>query len=166
VVAVSSAHAAGAHSVVASGNRQAASFLPSQAPAHAPAPPQGLRLPTGAPCTGVHVPSWPPRLQAAHWPAHAALQQRPSTQKPLAHWLAAPQAAPGASLGTQAPAWHQAPAAQASSARHAVLHAAGPQAKRSQDWVWGGGQAPAPSQEAADVAVPPVQEAARHPAVG
>jgi hypothetical protein len=140
---------------------------PSQVPPQAePSVAQAGRAPWGAPVAEVQVPAEPATSQASHWPPHAPSQQTPSTQKPLAHWLAAPQAAPGASLGTQAPAWHQAPAAQASSARHAVLHAVGPQAKRSQAWVWGGGQAPAPSQEAADVAVPPVQEAARHPAVG
>jgi hypothetical protein len=41
-----------------------------------------------------HVPALPERLQASHAPEQAALQQTPSTQIPLVHSLAAPQAAP------------------------------------------------------------------------
>jgi hypothetical protein len=55
---------------------------------HAGSPVPGVqagRAPCGAPVTGVHTPAEPARLQASHWPPHAALQQRPSAQKPLAH---------------------------------------------------------------------------------
>jgi hypothetical protein len=57
------------------------------------------------------VPTKPATLQASHWPPHVPSQQTPSTQKPLAHWLAAPQAVPPAPFGVQTPAEHQWPAA-------------------------------------------------------
>jgi hypothetical protein len=43
-------------------------------------------------------------LQASQEPPHAVLQQTPSTQLPLPHWLAAVQEAPLAFWGTQVPA--------------------------------------------------------------
>ena len=48
--------------------------------------------------------------QVSQAPAHAALQQKPSTQKPERHWFAPPHAAPCALLGTHAPPLHQLPA--------------------------------------------------------
>jgi hypothetical protein len=53
--------------------------------------------------TGLHVPTLPVRLQASHEPPHAVLQQTPSTQLPLPHWLAAEQAVPLVFWGTQVP---------------------------------------------------------------
>jgi hypothetical protein len=64
------------------------------------APHEGL---PGLPvATGVHVPTLPVRLQASQAPLQAVLQQTPSTQLPLAHWLAEVQE-PEPSLGTQVP---------------------------------------------------------------
>ena len=64
-------------------------------------------LPTRARGFGLQVPALPDRLQASQVPLHAPLQQTPSTQKPLVHSLAPPQAVPGDFFGVQAP-----PAAQ------------------------------------------------------
>ncbi len=52
---------------------------------------------------GLHVPTIPVRLHASQAPLHAVLQQTPSTQLPLPHWLAALHTAPGLSFGTHAP---------------------------------------------------------------
>ncbi len=79
-------------------------WTPSQAPPQPePSLVQAVRAPTGAPVTGEQVPTWPARLQAWHWPPQAELQHTPSTHCPFAHWLAAVQAVPSASFGTQAP---------------------------------------------------------------
>jgi hypothetical protein len=53
--------------------------------------------------TFVHVPTLPATLQALHVPAHVALQQTPSTQKPLKQSPAAPQTAPLIFLQAPAP---------------------------------------------------------------
>jgi len=92
----------------------------------------------------------------------AVSQQTPSTQWPVAHWFAAPQAVPGPSCATHTPAEQKAPAAQSASTLQSPRQLAGPQAKAPQDWVWSGGQEPAPSQTAARVAVPLAQVGARH----
>jgi hypothetical protein len=42
-------------------------------------------------------------LHASQEPPQAVLQQTPSTQLPLPHWLAVEHAVPLPSLGTQAP---------------------------------------------------------------
>jgi hypothetical protein len=103
--------------------------VPSQVPPQAVASEaQGARAPCGAPATGLQVPTAPATSQASHCPPQAASQQTPSTQKPLAHWDAAPQAVPPGSLGVQTPAEHQCPAAHWSSAVQAPAQAAGPQA--------------------------------------
>ena len=52
---------------------------------------------------GLHVPTLPARLQASHESPHAVLQQTPSTQLPLAHWLAAEHVGPMGFLGTHDP---------------------------------------------------------------
>lgn len=58
--------------------------------------------------SGVHAPSFEAPftfVHTSHGPAlHAVSQQTPSTQEPLAHSDAAPQATPGTSLGEQLPA--------------------------------------------------------------
>jgi hypothetical protein len=51
----------------------------------------------------VQVPKEPVRLQASHAPAQAVLQQRPSTQLPEVHWLAAVQVVPLDCFTTQVP---------------------------------------------------------------
>ena len=78
-------------------------LLPSQLPPQEePSLAQAERAPCGAPLTAVHLPTLPATSQAWHWPPQAELQQTPSTQLPLVHWSDAPQAAPLASVGTQA----------------------------------------------------------------
>jgi hypothetical protein len=75
--------------------------------------------------------------------------------------LAPPQLWPCDSRGTQTPAEHQFPAGQSESALQLPAQAAGPQENGVQSWVCGGGHDPEPSQDAARVAVVPVQEGAR-----
>jgi hypothetical protein len=106
----------------------AAVVTPSQAPPQAEPSEAHAGRPTGAPTTGVQAPARPARLHASHWPPQAPSQQTPSTQKPVAHWLAAVQAAPGAALGTHAPAEHQAVPAQSRSEPHVALQAVAPHA--------------------------------------
>jgi len=53
--------------------------------------------------TVAQVPTAPRRLHASHIPPHAPLQHTPSTQKPDAHSLDAPQASPGAFTAVQLP---------------------------------------------------------------
>jgi hypothetical protein len=55
------------------------------------------------------VPTLPATLQASQEPPHAVLQQTPSTQLPLPHWLAAEHVAPLVFLGTHAPALQKLP---------------------------------------------------------
>jgi hypothetical protein len=80
-VSVLFVHCAGQHIVPAAWRRQA------RAPSHSPSRPQvmgssrGHSSPGSAPAgIGAQVPSLPVTLQASHLPAHAALQQTPSTQ--------------------------------------------------------------------------------------
>ena len=61
------------------------------------------------------VPGADARLQLSQAPEQALLQQVPSTQKPLRHWLPWPQACPRLFLGTQAPLAQNDPAAQVAS---------------------------------------------------
>jgi hypothetical protein len=83
----------------------AAVFEPSQLPPQRePSLLQAVRDPCGVPVTATQVPTLPETSQAWHWPPQAVLQQTPSTQLPLPHWLAAVHAPPLASLGTHAPA--------------------------------------------------------------
>ena len=92
--------------VVAPGYAQAVALEPLQVPPQAlPSLAQAVRVPCGAPlATVAQVPTLPATSQAWHWPEHAVLQQTPSTQLALVHWLAPVQAEPFASFGTQAPA--------------------------------------------------------------
>jgi hypothetical protein len=75
--------------------------------------------------------------------------------------LAPPQLWPFESNGTHTPAEHQLPAVQSESALQLPAHAVDPQENGVQSCVCGGGHEPAPSQDAASVAVVPVQEGAR-----
>ena len=61
------------------------------------------------------VPGADARLQLSQAPVQALLQQVPSTQKPLRHWLPRTQACPRLLRGTQAPLAQNEPAAQAAS---------------------------------------------------
>ena len=91
---LSASHEAGLHSVVLPGKSHALVSRPLQAGLHGPVPGHAGRLPTGAPVTAEHVPSMPFTLHDSHWPVHAALQQTPSTQKPLEQLFACVQAVP------------------------------------------------------------------------
>jgi len=108
------------------------------------------------------VPTLPATSHAWHWPAQAALQQTPSVQKPLAHWLAAPHASPGIFFATHVPAEHQAVAAQSESEEHVVLQSVAPQAKWPQLRVTAAAQFPVPAHFVSSVAVPAAHEGARH----
>jgi hypothetical protein len=78
-------------------------FVPSHAPPHiVPAPLHGVREPCGVPLTATHVPSRPFTSHAWHCAVHAALQQKPSAQSPIAHIVERVHAAPVARLGTHA----------------------------------------------------------------
>ncbi|TMB30309.1 MAG: hypothetical protein E6J65_01500 [Deltaproteobacteria bacterium] len=68
-----------------------------------PLPAQAARPPCGFPLTAKHWPTLPGTSQAWHWPPQAWLQQTPSAQLPLTHWLEAPQARPSAFFDTHAP---------------------------------------------------------------
>jgi len=150
------------HVVPLPGYVQAAGWIPSHVPAQTePSEAQAVRALRGPPATDVQVPTLPFSAQASHWPVQAVSQQTPSTQCGDPHWFAPPQACPGARSGTQTPAEHQVPFAQSESALQLPLHAAGPQLKGAHVCVCRAGQVPAPSHEAASVAVPPAQEALR-----
>ena len=64
------------------GATHAVRLVPLQRRAQGPEPPHAVRLAGAAPVTGEHVPAVPARLQASHWPVHAALQHTPSAQMP------------------------------------------------------------------------------------
>jgi hypothetical protein len=84
---------------------QAAPLLPSHSPPQAdPSVAHAGRAPCGAPATARQVPAEPKTSQAWHCPLQAWSQQTPSTQFPVAHWLAPPHEAPATSCGTQTPA--------------------------------------------------------------
>jgi hypothetical protein len=90
------------------------------------------------------------------------LQQTPSTQRPLAHWLAPEQAVPFPSSGVHTPAAHQYPEVQPASLVHPLAQALAPHTSGAHVCCCGDGQLPVPSQEAGRVATPPVQLPARH----
>jgi hypothetical protein len=73
-----------------------------------------------------HVPTDPETLQASHAPAQPVLQQTPSTQLPLVHWLAPEHALPLASLAMQLVPLHQSPTTQFASTLHEDGHEALP----------------------------------------
>jgi hypothetical protein len=108
---------------------QAKRAVPSQVPPQAePSEVQAARPPSGVPVTGAHVPTEPATAQASHCPSQAALQHTPSTQKPLAHWTAAPQLPPSGAFGAQRPPEHQLAAAQSPSVEQVPRQAVAPQA--------------------------------------
>jgi hypothetical protein len=61
--------------------------------AHVAPPEHGAREPWGAPWMATQLPGALALSHASHSPAHAALQQTPSTHVPLAHCAALAQAA-------------------------------------------------------------------------
>jgi hypothetical protein len=74
----------------------------AEEPLHTYAPQEGL--PVLPEATGLQVPTLPVTLQASQAPPHAVLQQTPSTQLPLPHWLLAVQVVLLVFFGTHAPA--------------------------------------------------------------
>ena len=88
----------------APGYAHVATVSPSHAPPHpVPSFAPAVRVPTGAPTVGEHVPSFETTLHAAHCSAQAVSQQYPSTQKPDAHWPLPVQLSPVARFVTHAP---------------------------------------------------------------
>jgi hypothetical protein len=65
-------------------------------------------------------------LHASHGPVHAPLQQYPSTQLLLWHWLAALHAAPLESFAVHVPPLQKLPAEQLASTVHIAGHAEPP----------------------------------------
>jgi hypothetical protein len=108
----------------------------------------------------------PLRLQAAQVPHELIVQQTPSTQLPLPHWLPPLQVVPGAPFVVQAPLLQKFPAEQSVSAVQLVLQAVAPQRYLPQGMVAAVGQVPEPEQKVASVAVPlfvsPLHEALPH----
>jgi hypothetical protein len=117
----------------------AAQTVPAVYFAHAPFPSQDPSVPhVDAVCmvqllsgsvpttTLPHVPSVPAPLCAAvhavHVPEHAVLQQTPSAQKPLVHWVPSPpvQGLPSICAAVQTPLLQKLPAAQSPSTEQAV----------------------------------------------
>jgi len=62
------------------------------------------RPPAGAPSTAEQVPPFDGRLHASHCPSHEPSQQTPSTQYPVAHWLAPEHVPPFATSAVHTPA--------------------------------------------------------------
>ena len=77
------------------------------APHVVPAPAHAARGPCGSPFTCEHRPRVAATSHAWHCLVQAALQQKPSTQKPVSHWSPAAHAAPLAKLPEQIPAKEQ-----------------------------------------------------------
>jgi hypothetical protein len=93
------------HAVLALGKAHAVRVLPSQVPPHRVLSlAQAARAPRGAPATARQVPALPDSAQASHWPSQALLQQTPSVQNPVVHWLPWVHAAPFAFTGRHRPA--------------------------------------------------------------
>jgi hypothetical protein len=111
------------HDVVALAYAHSLRRTPSHVPPHVVPPPvQASREACGAPATAEHVPRAPGTSHASHCPLHAALQHTPSAHTPLAHSLAAVQAAPFVPFATQAPCWQCAADVQSMSEVHVVGH--------------------------------------------
>jgi len=73
-------------------------LVPSQLPPQVPEPAQTVCPLRGAPLTATQVPGLAASAQASQAPVQATLQQTPSAQKPLTHWLAAVHTCPAFSL--------------------------------------------------------------------
>jgi hypothetical protein len=68
------------HTVVAPGYVHTEPLVPSHVPAHVPFPSHALRVPCGAPLTGMQCPAWPIASHASHCALQSDSQQTPSTQ--------------------------------------------------------------------------------------
>jgi hypothetical protein len=118
---------------------------------------------------GVHVPLLPPTPEIAaahawHWPVHAVSQQKPSTQKPLAHWSFALHvtALPLAPFATQSLPLHQSLGPQSEFEAQVVLHAVAPQANGTHDVVVVASQPPTPLHTWPFSCVAPEQDCPGH----
>lgn len=103
-----------------------------------------LQMPGGAEDVPLHVLHRPPLAASAH----ALLQQTPSVQKPLRHWLALEQVAPF-TLRPQVPFAQVAGDTQSTfsvAGVQLILHAPFSQTNPPHDWFWGVWQTPRPSQ--------------------
>src|SRR5438128_506911 len=102
--------------------------------------------------------------QAWHCPVHAVSQHTPSTQRLVAHWLERPQACPLPYFATQMPAAQKLPAWQSLSTVQSPLQPEGPHTNGAHETVCTVGQAPAPLQPDARVAmlIAGLQLCARH----
>jgi hypothetical protein len=122
----------------------------------------GGRPPCGRPVTGTHLPTFDGSLQASHCPPHSLSQQTPSVQKPLPHWVSAPQGVPGNSFATQTPPEQYLPAPQFASVvqpppQRVPLHTLG-----AQSCSCCGPQEPSLAQVRASLATPVAHDAAVH----
>ena len=106
-----------------------------------------------------HIPGLPARLHAWQVPQLPALQQTPSTQKPLLHSPPRSQVAPSSFLATQLVPLQNLPLAQSSSPLQLVRHADAPQTYGLQLSVAAGAQPPEPLQCDTGWYVVPMHEA-------
>jgi hypothetical protein len=103
-------------------------------------------------------PSLPATAHDWQVPSHAVVQQIPCSQRLEAHSLGDPQGAPGG-FGPQLPLTQARPGAQSASVAQLPRHLpSAPQAYAPQEALLVAWQAPPPSQTAANVSVPPVQD--------
>jgi len=138
--------------------------VPSHFPEHTlPSPTHCTRRAPawGAPVTAEQLPSWPATSQASHWPSHAELQQKLSTQCPLEHWRSPLQPWPFGRCGVHTPAEQKWPVAHCPSIKQLPMHCEGPHVDGAQSCVSTAGHLPSPRQKASSVATPLVQLAAR-----
>lgn len=165
VVALPPEQTAAVQTVVASGSTQAFPLTPSQVPLQGAVPPHGVRGDTGAPFTGVHLPSEAATLHDSHCPSHLPSQQTPSTQNPDAHMDPEEQLAPIARAGRHTPAGSQMKPAPHEVAVQALAHLAVPsvaQVPFGQAPSVGVLQEPAPLHSDAVVTFPAVHVAGAH----
>ena len=148
-VAVPLVQSAARHSTLPPGYAHAARCTPLQVPPQAePSSAHDGRVPTGAPVTSVQVPSDPETLHASHCPLQGALQQKPSTQNPLAHSVLPVQVSPFVLAGTHAPASQRKPVWHCVSVVQVVRQTVALQRYGSQLACCCAGQEPEPLQNA------------------
>ncbi len=75
-------------------------------------------LPAAPASARLQMPSFPATSHASHAAPQAALQQYPSAQMPLTHWLAVAQATSLSRFTTQVVPWQKSPAMQSESSLH------------------------------------------------
>ena len=150
---------------------EAGAYPQAPAPSQVPLKPQGMagfdaQPPCGSEALGAvgwQEPACPGMLQARQVPQLGAEQHTPSTQLPLAHWVAALQSWPRRSSPHE-PLLQTFPGAQSLSAAQTAMQLVPLQANGEQLCVLAGLQVPAPSQVRASeaVVVPSGQEGPAH----